>query len=221
MKRINTYRQYYFITLQVGLILSLSTFLVLFNVALTPNDDNDLVTYNTQETVKMEEIIQTKQEIKAPAPPRPQVPVAVPNDEVFEEEIIDLNADLDITAALDLPAAPPSPPSDDKAEEEDEIFVIVEQMPELVGGIAALQKEIEYPEIARIAGIEGRVIVKFVIDEKGNVTNPQVLRGIGGGCDEEAVRAVKKMNFIPGRQRGMPVKVSYTLPVVFKIRAKS
>ena len=160
MKRINTHRKHYFITLQVGLIISLSTFLVLFNVALTPSQDDDLVTYSTQETVKMEEIIQTKQEIKAPAPPRPQVPVAVPNDEVFEEEIIDLNADLDISAALDLPTAPPAPPEEEDKPEE-EIFVIVEQMPELVGGIAALQKEIEYPEIARIAGIEGRVIVSL------------------------------------------------------------
>lgn len=221
MKPQQTHRKHYFITLQVGMILSLSTFLVLFNVALTPDQDAEVDMYDQQETVKMEEIVQTKQDIRAPAPPRPRVPVAVPNDEVFEEEIIDLDADLDITAALEMPAAPPPPPGQAEEEEEAEIFVIVEQMPELIGGIAALQKHIQYPEIARIAGIEGRVIVKFVIDEQGRVINPQVIRGIGGGCDEEALRAVRKIEFVPGRQRGIPVKVSYTLPVVFKIKARS
>jgi protein TonB len=220
MKPMNKYRKNYIINLEIGLMLSLASFLVLFNIAFTPSSTNDGPMYDTQEVVKMEEIVQTKQEIKAPAPPRPMVPIAVPNDEVFEEEIIDLDADLDLTAALDLPTAPPPPPAADQSEE-DEIFIIVEQMPEMIGGIASLQKHIVYPEIARIAGIEGRVIVKFIIDEKGNVVNPQVIRGIGGGCDEEAVRAVEKVKFTPGKQRGNPVKVSYTLPVVFKINKRS
>lgn len=219
MKPVNKYRKNYIINLQIGLMLSLASFLVLFNIAFTPKSADDKPLYDNQEVVKMEEIVQTKQDLKAPAPPRPMVPIAVPNDEVFEEEIIDLDADLDLTAALDLPAPPPPPPSSDK--EEEEIFIIVEQMPEMIGGIASLQKHIIYPEIAKIAGIEGRVIVKFIIDEKGNVVNPQVIRGIGGGCDEEAVKAVKKVKFTPGKQRGNPVKVSYTLPVVFKISKRS
>jgi len=219
MKPINKYRKNYIITLQIGLMLSLASFLVLFNIALSPKSADDGPLYGSQEVVKMEEIIQTNQELKAPPPPRPMVPIAVPNDEVFEEQIIDLDADLDLSAALSLPTAPP-PPSND-AEEDEEIFIIVEQMPEMIGGIASLQKHITYPEIAKIAGIEGRVIVRFVIDEKGNVVDPQVIRGIGGGCDEEAVQAVKKVRFIPGKQRGQPVKVSYTLPVVFKINKRS
>lgn len=220
MKPINKYRKNYIINLEIGLMLSLASFLVLFNIAFAPKSANDTPLYGNQEVVKMEEIVQTKQDLKAPAPPRPMVPIAVPNDEVFEEEIIDLDADLDLTAALDLPSPPP-PPSDSNNSEEDEIFIIVEQMPEMIGGIASLQKHINYPEIARIAGIEGRVIVKFIIDEKGNVVNPQVIRGIGGGCDEEAINAVNKVKFTPGMQRGNPVKVSYTLPVVFKINKRS
>lgn len=98
-----------------------------------------------------------------------------------------------------------------------EIFIVVERMPELVGGLEALQRNIVYPEIARLAGIEGRVTVQFVIDERGNVNNPVVVRGIGGGCDEAAVEAVKKAKFTPGMQRGRPVKVSYTLPVTFRL----
>ncbi len=90
-------------------------------------------------------------------------------------------------------------------------------MPELKGGLASVQNRIKYPEMALKAGIEGRVVVQFVIDEKGNVTNPVVVRGIGGGCDEEALKAVKEAKFEPGRQRGKPVMVRYSLPVTFKL----
>ncbi len=103
-------------------------------------------------------------------------------------------------------------------EDEDEIFVVVEQMPELIGGIASIQKEIRYPEIARQARVSGRVIVQFIVDQEGNVVDPVVLRGIGGGCNEEALRVVKLAKFIPGKQRGKPVRVRYTLPITFKLR---
>ncbi|MDV7394015.1 energy transducer TonB, partial [Arthrospira platensis SPKY1] len=96
--------------------------------------------------------------------------------------------------------------------------MVVEQQPELIGGIAKLQSNIRYPEIARKAGIEGRVFVQFVVDEQGNVNNPVVIRGIGGGCDEEALKAVQKAKFKPGMQRGRPVKVRYSLPIVFKLQ---
>ena len=71
-----------------------------------------------------------------------------------------------------------------------EVFMIVEEMPELLGGLASLQSEIQYPAIAKNAGIEGRVFVQFVVDESGNVQDPVVVRGIGGGCDEEAIRGI-------------------------------
>ena len=90
-------------------------------------------------------------------------------------------------------------------------------MPELIGGLEGLQRNIVYPEIARLAGIEGRVTVQFVIDQRGNVINPVVVRGIGAGCDEAAIEAVKKARFTPGMQRGRPVKVSYTLPITFRL----
>ncbi|MEX0595435.1 MAG: energy transducer TonB, partial [Candidatus Paceibacterota bacterium] len=61
------------------------------------------------------------------------------------------------------------------------------------------------------------VVVQFIIDEEGNVNDPVVVRGIGGGCDEEAVRAVSKAKFIPGKQRGKPVRVRYSLPVTFRL----
>jgi TonB family protein len=101
--------------------------------------------------------------------------------------------------------------------EAEEIFVVVEQMPELIGGLESIQRELLYPETARRAGIEGRVYVQFVVDEEGNVTYPRVTRGIGGGADEEALRAVSLAKFRPAMQRGQPVKVHFTLPIFFKL----
>jgi protein TonB len=144
------------------------------------------------------------------------VPVEVPNDEVLEDDELDLDASLD----LDEPIAstPPPPPAPEEEEVEPEIFVIVEQMPELIGGLAAIQKQIKYPEIAKKAGVEGRVIVQFIVDEQGSVVDPHVVRGIGAGCDEEAVRAVQQAKFEPGKQRGKAVKVKMSLPITFKLR---
>lgn len=99
----------------------------------------------------------------------------------------------------------------------EEYYVAVEKMPELVGGLAGLQQKITYPELAKKAGIEGRVIVQFIVDKEGNVENPQVIKGIGSGCDEEALRVVKEAKFKPGTQRGEPVRVQYSLPISYRL----
>ncbi|NOX65780.1 MAG: TonB family protein [Chlorobi bacterium] len=98
-----------------------------------------------------------------------------------------------------------------------EYFVAVEQMPSPIGGIKAIQENIVYPEIAKRAGIEGRVFVKAYIDSTGTVTKTELLRGIGSGCDEAAMNAVKKVKFKPGRQRGKAVNVQVTVPILFKL----
>jgi protein TonB len=167
-----------------------------------------------QETVVMEEIIQTKQIETPPPPPRPPVPVEVPNDEIIEDEILELDLEFDLGDELALP--PPPPPKDD----DEGFFVVVETMPQLIGGIGNLQRQVRYPEMARRAGIEGRVTIQFIVDEKGNVTNPRVIRGIGGGADEEALRVVSQAKFVPGLQRGRPVKVQYSLPIVFRLMSR-
>lgn len=105
---------------------------------------------------------------------------------------------------------PPPPPGA-------ETFVIVEQMPDLIGGLDGLQAKMIYPEIARNAGIEGRVILQFIVEPDGSVSNPVVVRGIGGGCDEEALRVVSEAVFTPGRQRGEPVRVKMSLPITFDL----
>jgi TonB family protein len=99
----------------------------------------------------------------------------------------------------------------------DNYLVLVDKMPELIGGIKGLQEKIHYPEIARRAGIEGKVYILTYIDENGNITKALVIKGIGGGCDEAALNAVKESKFIPGEQKGKRVKVQVTVPVLFKL----
>jgi TonB family protein len=106
------------------------------------------------------------------------------------------------------------PPAD--SAEASETFVIVEQMPELIGGLDGLQRLVAYPETARKAGIEGRVIVQFVVNEVGVVTGPVIMKGIGGGCDEEALRVVSSARFTPGKQRGRLVRVKMSVPITFR-----
>jgi protein TonB len=91
-------------------------------------------------------------------------------------------------------------------------------MPEVIGGLYSIQSKIKYPEIAKRAGIEGKVYVQAFIDEDGNVANAKIIKGIGGGCDETALDAVKQTKFKPGRQRGTPVKVQVSIPIVFKLQ---
>jgi TonB family protein len=101
---------------------------------------------------------------------------------------------------------------------EDDFLTMVENMPGPIGGMFAIQEKIRYPEIAKRAGIQGKVIIQAFIDENGNVVHAKVLNGIGGGCDEIAVDAVKKTKFNPGTQNGKPVKVQVTIPIVFKLQ---
>ena len=209
-------RKLYPILFEIGLILSLLFSLLMVKIDFYPAEEE--IEYEVkQEVVQIEELEMTRQDAPPPPPPRPPVPVEVPNDEIIVQEKLNFESELNLSDKLHIPP-PPKPQGPEDAEEgEKEIFVVVEQMPELIGGIASVMKEIEYPEMALRAGIEGRVVVQFVIDEKGNVVNPEVIRGIGGGCDEEAVRAIKKAKFIPGLQRGVPVKVRYSIPITFSL----
>lgn len=102
------------------------------------------------------------------------------------------------------------------------VYPVVEQQPEYTGGdearIKFMVENIKYPEEAKKAGIQGKVFVTFVIQADGAVTDVKVLRGIGGGCDEEAVRVVKMMpNWIPGKEQGKNVAVQFNLPIKFRL----
>ncbi|MDI6401392.1 energy transducer TonB [Balneolaceae bacterium ANBcel3] len=207
-------RRSYIINIQVGLILTLLAFIAAFKANLDFGSTMEIIEHE-QEVIEMEEIIQTEQETTPPPPPRPPEPEPVPDDEIVEDTFFDLDTDLDLDAPMDLP--PPPPPPDDE-EDEPEVFQVVEDMPEPVGGMQAIYDNMVYPDAARRAGIEGRVIVQFIVNEHGQVTNPQVIRGIGGGCDEAAIDAIRSVEWTPGRQRGRAVRVQYQLPILFRIQ---
>ncbi len=90
-------------------------------------------------------------------------------------------------------------------------------MPEPIGGLSAIQSKIIYPELARKAGIQGKVFILAFVDESGNVTRAQIVKGIGLGCDEAALDAVMNTKFKPGKQRGKPIEVQITIPITFKL----
>jgi TonB family protein len=122
----------------------------------------------------------------------------------------------DSVAPSTSPEAPTATESSATTDDE-EVFMVVEDPPELVGGMEALQEAVSYPEMAKEAGIEGRAIVQFVVDENGNVTDPTVTRGAHELLNEAAIEAVKEQEFNPGKQRGEPVKVQMSIPVTFRL----
>ena len=155
-----------------------------------------------------------------PPPPPVQQPeiIEVPDEEEIEEEIeVDLDVEITEETVIEEVIF-----EEAEVEEVDEIFTIVEDNPTPKGGMGAfyqyVNKNIKYPNQARRMGIEGKVFVQFVVDKVGNITEVQAVKGIGAGCDEEAVRVIKgapKWN--PGKQRGRPVKVRMVLPITFKL----
>jgi protein TonB len=177
-----------------------------------------------------------------PEPPKPKVdqvkfppPVVKPDVEVKEKpptvkelEVADpgqknLKGDKNADVTIDEPAGN----SDAKVTEEDpnKIFTSVEQVPQFPGGLDAfgryLSKSIRYPAVARENGTQGRVIVSFVCERDGSLTDVKVARGIGDGCDEEAVRVIKASpHWRPGIQNGRPVRVAYSVPISFTLSSE-
>lgn len=186
--------------------------LLAVNVDYRP-DAEFLIAVPEQQVAVMEEIQQTEHIERPPPPPRPPVPVEVPNDELLDEEVLALDAEIDFDEPLDVPPPPPAA----APEEDPEIFVVVEEMPELIGGIASLQGAVRYPEVARLAQIEGVVVVQLVINEDGTPSDPIILRSAGDILNGAAVEALLKQRFKPGRQRGKPVRVQMAFPVTFRL----
>lgn len=188
-------------------------------------DKQELDTFTRQVEVIEEEMVEiTKQEMPKPPvqAPKPQVTqIQVVEDDV-EVEDIDINAEVDQDEEIEEYIYE-APEIEEETIEEEEVFLSVEENPEFPGGPAKLmeyvQKNLKYPMMARESGIQGRVFVNFVVEKDGSISNVNVLRGIGGGCDEEAIRVVQNLpKFKPGKQRGNPVRVSYTLPIVFRLQ---
>ena len=200
---------------EISLIAALAVLIVAFKF-FPDLKGKDVVSEGPQELFQVEQIDQTKQENRPPPPPKPPIPIEAPSSDVLEDiEIGD--TEIDINEQID---APPPPPKEDKkvVEEEPVYFVAVEEMPEPIGGIAEIQKKIIYPESAKRAGVEGKVYVLAFVDESGSVTDAKIIKGIGAGCDEAALDAVRKTKFKPGKQRGKAVRVQVSIPIVFKLQ---
>lgn len=161
---------------------------------------------------------QTQREITPPPPPPPPELLIVENNEVIEEknniEQEEVNENTQVSAPAPVAA-------EEENVKEEEIFQIVEDMPEFPGGQEGLLKYlagITYPPIARENDIEGTVYIRFVIDKSGQVTNVEVARGADKILNEAALGHVKKMPaWKPGKQRGKPVKVQYVVPIKFRL----
>ncbi len=201
-----------------GFAFSLAFVLILLEAAQIENEVKDLGKLEME--VEEEEMIPiTQQEVPPPPPPpvQQQVIEIVEDDEEIEEELE--IEDMEATEDMEIEIVEVQ----EEVVEEPEIFTIVEDMPSFPGGEAELfkylGKSIKYPQMAKEAGIQGRVFVTFVVMENGKIANVKLLRGIGGGCDEEAIRVVKSMpTWAPGKQRGKPVRVQYNLPIKFTLQ---
>ena len=101
---------------------------------------------------------------------------------------------------------------------DDGYLAFAQVMPEPVEGLPAIIKKIQYPNIAKQAGLEGKVYVIAYVDEQGNVDDVKVLKGIGGGCEEEVIKVLKTTKFKPGMNNGQPVKVKTSLSFAFKLK---
>ena len=163
-----------------------------------------------------------------PPPPPPDLPPPPPVvSEVFE--IVDDSQDVrdapsfssDDNAPIVIPPPIVVAPIEDDPDEHT-VFIVVEKMPSFPGGEAAMRRfissNIRYPKIAEENGVEGRVVVTFVVGRNGEITDVEIMRSVDRHLDAEAIRVVNAMpRWTPGEQRGKPVKVKYVLPVVFKL----
>ena len=208
--------------IQIGMVISLLIAWLAFEHKSYDKREIDPSLLNREVVVDEEMVEITKQEEQKPQPvemPKQTTQLEIVEDDV-EVEDIEINAEVEQNEVIEeyVPVE-----IEDEEVVEQEIFKIVEEMPAFPGGEAKLMeyvaKNVKYPQIARETGIQGRVFVNFVVEPDGSVSNVTVLRGIGGGCDEEAMRVVKNMpKWKPGKQRGKAVRVSYMLPVNFKLQ---
>ncbi len=205
--------------LNIGLVISLALVIMAFEWKFYDDGSQVNLSANTAEFEDLMDIPQTEQ--PPPPPPKIQQPeiIEVPDEEEIEEEIdVDLDVEMTEETVIEDVVFEEAP----EEEQAEEIFTIVEDQPEPIGGMQAfyqyVSKHLKYPAQARRMGIEGKVFVQFVVDKDGSLTDVKAVKGIGAGCDEEAVRVIQGApKWKPGKQRGRPVKVRMILPITFKL----
>ncbi|MCQ2257418.1 MAG: energy transducer TonB [Bacteroidaceae bacterium] len=217
----------------IGYIVALATMFACFEYTTREYIETSEV-FTTAAVVAEEEIVPITQPIFTQAPPPPadapkvaEILDIVDNSTEIEEETIQTSEDTH--EAISGPvshvsgpvmAGPPAPVQEES--DEGEIFEVVEQNPSFPGGdkalMAYLTKNLKYPPSAQENGIQGRVLVQFVVNKDGSIVEPKVLRSVDPALDKEALRVVQAMpKWTPGKQRGKTVRVKFTLPVTFRL----
>lgn len=210
--------------LEIGLVVILAAALVAFNIKSYEKEIKEVSTRTADVEIETE-ILQTQEDETPPPPPEEPEVVAtelnvVENDAEDIHEVGIINAEARADEALEFTRVEVK---EEVEEAEEEVFLVVEEDPEFPGGLEALSKfiadNIKYPQLAKENNITGRVFVSFVVEKDGRVGQVKILRDIGGGCGNEAVRVVKLMpRWKPGKQRGKAVRTQFNLPVNFDLQ---
>ncbi|HTX89487.1 MAG TPA: TonB family protein [Bacteroidales bacterium] len=227
------YRKYVTISLIIGLVIIGA--LVTYPVIASYLNKNRLIKEET--SVETEVLNMPKEELPPPPPPPPPPEALEQKVKFTAPKVVNDTVETGLQTQDELANKPstelPPPEEEIKVEEtkkevieqpsQAEIFTVVEEQPSYPGGeearIKFLQDNIKYPEEAKELGVQGKVFVTFVVEVDGSITDVKVLRGIGAGCDEEAIRVVKSMpKWVPGKQRGVPVRVQFNLPIKFTLQ---
>lgn len=210
----------------IGLVVALGISLLAFEWTTKPSEVESLGTLDAVQ-VEEEVIPITRQEEVKVTPPPPVTVVEVLN---IVDNTAQVNDDLSIfdseatnETLVDVAPIVIETKQEEEKEEDTQVFIIVEEMPEFPGGEAALRafiaKSINYPVIAQENGIQGKVYVTFVVDKDGGISEAKVARGVDPSLDKEALRVVNMLpKWKPGKQRGKPVRVSYTVPISFVLQ---
>ena len=210
--------------LLVGVILTLAVLFIGFEWS--EREVKVVTESGITEIVFEEEMIPiTEQEPPKQAPPPPEAPkmeeiIEIVEDDADVEEST-IEASDDITAAVEVKYT--AVEVEEEEVEEQQIFQVVEEMPEFPGGMGEcmkfLGKNIKYPQISQENGVQGRVIVQFVVNQDGSIVDPQVVRGVDPYLDKEALRVISMMpKWKPGKHRGQAVRVKFTVPVMFRLQ---
>ncbi len=187
-------------------------FMLIFPKSLPKN-----VSLGTADQIVIEQvdIPETRQITRPPPPARPSVPIESESEDIADDLTIE-ETTLENFEAWDEAPPPPAPEGPQVR------FIPYDEPPEPIGGYAAIQRNVEYPEIAREAGIEGTVIIQAFVDKRGRVTQTVVLSGLPNtGLNEAAMEAIRKTRFKPAKQRDRAVGVWISIPVNFKLRTNS
>ena len=211
---------------EIGLVIALAALLAAFSWKVETKVEEGFVVPPDEEIE--EEIIPITQQMLKPPPPPPPAPRLTDLVEIVEDDT-SIDEELEIEdAEADVENKDPVNYDDygeygDEDTGEDEVFTVVEEVPTFPGGMSALKrwlsKNLKYPMIAQENGIQGTVMVQFVVWKDGTIKDVQLVRGVDASLDKEATRLVKAMpKWKPGKQRGRAVSARFTLPVTFKLR---